>query len=546
MNAAELFVKSLEAEDVKYIFGVPGEENAHFLMALKRSEKIEFILTRHEQGAAFMAEAYGKLTGQAGVCLATLGPGATNLVTGVADANSDRAPMIVITGQAAVHRQHKESHQVIDAVSMFRPITKWATPVIHPNVIPEVVRRAFKTATREKPGACHIELADDIAALPVTTDVIPPNYIRRSVADDKMVDMAMDVIRQAKRPIILAGNGAIRTRASKQLRLFSKATGIGVISTFMGKGCVSRQEPECLFTIGLQTKNLANAAIMQSDCVITVGYDLVEYPPSNWNKWRDKKILHIDFLPAVVDTHYPLDAEVIGDVAHSLWMMNERIEKEPLHFELPYQQRTRELMQYKFAQYREDDTEGLIRPQKVLWDVREALGPDDIVLSDVGSHKMWVAQYYQCDEPNTCLIPNGFCSMGSSLPGAIAAKMVHPDRRIIAICGDGGCLRNVQVMETAVRLKTNIVVMVWVDNCYNLIEWKQRNEFGKHTDCSFGNPNFVQLAESFGWHGVFVNNARDLAPALETAFNAGRPALVALPIDYRENDRLNEQLQIIG
>lgn len=546
MNAAELFVKSLEAEGVKYIFGVPGEENAHFLMALNKSEQITFILTRHEQGAAFMAEAYGKLTGQAGICLATLGPGATNLVTGVADANSDRAPMIVLTGQAAVHRQHKESHQVIDAVSMFRPITKWATPVIHPNVIPEVVRRAFKTATREKPGACHIELADDVAALPVTTDVIPPNYIRRSVADDKMVDMAMDVIRAAKRPIILAGNGAIRTRASKQLRMFTKATGIGAISTFMGKGCVSRQDPECLFTIGLQTKNLANAAIMQSDCVITVGYDLVEYPPSNWNKWRDKKIVHIDFLPAVVDTHYPLDAEVIGDVAHSLWMMNERIAKDPISFELPYQQRTRELMQYKFAQYRDDDTEGTIRPQKALWDVREALGPEDIVLSDVGSHKMWVAQYYQCDEPNTCLIPNGFCSMGSSLPGAIAAKLVHPERRILAICGDGGFLMNVQEMETAVRLKTNIVVMVWVDNCYNLIEWKQRTEFGKNTDCSFGNPEFVMLAESFGWHGQFVHNARDLGPALEAAFNAGRPALVAVPIDYRENDRLNEQLQIIG
>ncbi|MBI1319951.1 MAG: acetolactate synthase large subunit [Candidatus Hydrogenedens sp.] len=544
MNAAELFVKCLEAEGVEYIFGLPGEENAHFLMALEKSS-IQFIITRHEQTASFMAETYGKLTGRAGVCLATLGPGATNLVTGVASANSDRAPMVVITGQADVKRQHKESHQHIDVVSMFRPVTKWAQPVIHPDNIPEMVRTAFKLAQREKPGACHIELPDDIAAMPARKEPININYLRRSVADDKIIDIAWEVIRSAKYPLILAGNGAIRTRASKMLREFSKLTGIGVISTFMGKGCVSRHAPECMFTIGLKTKNLANAAIEKADTIITIGYDLVEYHPATWNKWGDKKIVHIDFLPAVVDSSYQLAAEVVGDVAHTLWMLNERVKADPIHFDLPHLKRTRELLQYKFEQYRNDDTEGIIRPQKVLYDVREAMGPEDIVLSDVGSHKMWIAQYYHCDEPNTCLIPNGFCSMGCALPGAIAAKLVYPERRVMAICGDGGFLMNVQDLETAVRLGLNIVVMIWVDNGYNLIEWKQQLEFGHNTDVSFLNPDFVKLAEAFGCAGFKVDNSRDLAATIEEAFSQNRPSLIAIPIDYRENERLTEQLQIV-
>ncbi len=544
MNGAELFVKCLEAEGVKYIFGVPGEENAHFLMALENSP-IQFILTRHEQTASFMAETYGKLTGEAGVCLGTLGPGATNLVTGVASANSDRAPVVAITGQADIHRQHKESHQRIDIVSMFRPVTKAAVPVLHPDNIPEVVRQAFKLATREKPGACHIELSNDIAAMPATRPPLNKNYLRRTVADDKIVDIALDVIRAAKNPIILAGNGAIRTRASKQLRLFSERTGIGVISTFMGKGCVSRQAPECIFTIGLQTPSLANSALSDADVVITVGYDLIEFPPRLWNKFGRKKIVHVDFLPAVVDSNYQLAAEVIGDLAHTLWMFNERMAAKRMLFDLPEQRKTRDRMLSLLAERKDDQTAGSIRPQKVLWDVRKALGPSDILISDVGTHKMWVAQYYHCDEPNTCLIPNGFCSMGSSLPGALAAKLIHPERRILALCGDGGFMMNVQDLETAVRLKLNIVVMIWVDNCYNLIQWKQQNEFGRHTDCSFGNPDFVKLAESFGCEGIHVNNAVDLAPALDRAFNAGRPAVLSLDIDYRENEVLMEKLHIV-
>lgn len=544
MIAAELFVKCLEEEGVKYIFGLPGEENAQLLMALENSP-IRFIMTRHEQSAAFIAETYGKLTAEAGVCLSTLGPGATNLVTGVASANIDRAPMVVITGQADLQRQHKESHQLIDVVSMFRPITKWNTAILHPDTIPEVVRRAFKTATREKFGACHIEIADDLAGAQTTKRPIKINYIRRSVADDKIVDIAWEVIRSAKQPVIIAGNGTIRSRATKQLRIFAESTGIGVISTFMGKGVIPRTSPECLFTIGLQARSLANAAIDAADVVITMGYDLVEYHPRVWNRWGDKKIVHIDFLPAVVDHNYQLAAEVIGDVAHTLWMLNERVRRDPIHFDIPVQRRVRELMLYKTEQHKDDDTEGRIHPLKVLWDVRQALGPNDILLSDVGTHKMWIAQFYHCDEPNTCLIPNGFCSMGGALPGAIAAKLVHPERRIMSISGDGGFLMNCQELETAVRLNTPTVNMVWVDNGYNLIAWKQKNQFGHCTDCTFGNPDFVKLAESFGCFGAYVDRSRDLAGVIEEAFASKKPAVIAIPIDYRDNDRLTEQLQIV-
>lgn len=542
MKAAELFVKCLEAEGVKRVFGLPGEENAHLMMALHDSP-IEFILTRHEQGAAFMAEAVGRLTGEAGVCLGTLGPGAANLVTGVADGNMDRAPMVVITGQADSKRQHKESHQNMDVVAMFTPITKWATPVIHPDNIPEVVRKAFKLATTEKPGACHIELAEDVAQLEAACCPLPSRRLRRPVPDDKIVDRAMALIRSAKRPVILAGNGTIRTRASKQLRLFAEATGIGVIGTFMAKGCVSRHAPYCLFTIGLQAKDLVACAIDAADLVITIGYDMVEYPPRLWNPLRNKRIIHVDFLPAEIDDHYYMDVEIVGDLAHTLWMLNERVARVGgPKFNTRQQQAVRSEMLADFAAHQDDDTEGRIRPQKVIWDVRQCLGASDILLSDVGAHKLWIARYYHCDEPNTCLIPNGFCSMGFALPGAIAAKLVHADRRVLAICGDGGFLMNVQEMETAKRLGVNMVVMVWVDGGYGLISWKQDNEFGRHARLEFGNPDFVKLAESFGWHGRRVANARDLRPALDAAFAAEAPTLLAVPIDYRENALLTQRL----
>ncbi len=541
MKAAELLVKCLEAEGVEYIFGVPGEENAHFMMALENSP-LRFVLTRHEQGAAFMADAYGRLTGKAAVCLGTLGPGATNLVTGVADANMDRAPVVVITGQADVKRLHKESHQSMDVVGMFKPVTKWAHSIVHPDIVPEVVRKAFKLAEEEKPGACHIELPEDIANEEASTAPITPERVRRPVPDDKIVDRAMELIRGAKRPLILAGNGAIRKRASNQLRRFVEATGIDVVTTFMGKGAIPYTWPQSLYTIGLQSKDVVACAVDAADVVITLGYDLVEYHPRIWNDGNTHKIIHIDFEPAEVDENYRVEVEVVGDIAHALWMLNERVAVAPVHFDVKQHRATREEMMAELAEHRDDDTEGIIRPQKVLWDVRDVLEPDDIVLSDVGAHKMWIARYFHCIVPNTCLIPNGFCSMGFALPGAIGAKLVHPDRRVLAICGDGGFMMNVQEMETAKRLGTNIVAMVWEDWAYGLIEWKQENEFGRHVDLSFGNPDFMKLAESFGWRGFRAENARDLEQTLHDAFDCGEPALVVVPIDYSENVKLSERL----
>ncbi len=543
MKASDLFVQCLETEGIDYIFGVPGEENADFMLSLEKSDKIKFILCRHEQGAAFMAEIYGRLTGHTAGCLGTLGPGATNLITGVADSNMDRAPMLVLTGQGSTERLHKESHQIMDVVHMFEPVTKWATTVWHQDNIPEIVRKAVRVARTEKPGAVLIELPEDIADKDASTAPLKPQRFRRPVPDDKIVDAAFDILKHAKRPVILAGNGCIRKRASTQLRAFCEKTGIGVISTFMAKGCVDMDADYCLYTVGLQAKDVVACALDAADVVLALGYDMVEYHPYLWNAQGDKHIIHADFLPAEIDENYHPETELVGDLAHALWMLNQRVDASGgLSFDLSQQAATRREMSAELEMYKDDDTRGLIKPQKVLWDVRKAMSPDDVLLSDVGAHKMWIARHYQCHEPNTCLIPNGFCSMGSALPGAIAADIVLPQRRIIAICGDGGFLMNVQEMETARRLNSNIVAMVWEDREYGLITWKQQTQFGNHTDLGFNNPDWLKLADAFGWSGHFVENSKDLAPVLEQAFNEPGPSLVVIPIDYRENIKLTERL----
>jgi len=543
MKASYLFVKCLESEGLEYIFGVPGEENADFMMSLEKSKQIRFVLTRHEQGAAFMAEIYGRLTGMAAGCLGTLGPGATNLITGVADANMDRAPMLVLTGQGDTARLHKESHQVMNVVDMFKPVTKWAHTIIHADTIPETVRKAIRVACLEKPGAVHLELPEDIAKHDTSHPPLKRYRARRPVADDKIVDRAFELIKKAKRPIILAGNGCIRRRASKQLRLFCEKTSIGVINTFMAKGCVDMDADYCLYTIGLGAKDRVACALDAADLIITLGYDMVEYHPHLWNPNDDKEIIHADFEPTEIDSNYHPETEIVGDLAHTLWMLNQRVDASGgLNVNVSQHAAVRRDMQADFEEYKDDDTRGIIKPQKVLWDARQVMGPHDILLSDVGAHKMWIARHYQCHEPNTCLIPNGFCSMGFALPGAIAATLVHPDRRILAISGDAGFMMNVQEMETAKRLNSNIVCMVWEDNAYGLIAWKQHTQFGRHTDLSFGNPDWMLLASAFGWHGHWVENSRDLAAILEAAFNEDGPSLVVVPIDYRENNKLTEKL----
>jgi acetolactate synthase-1/2/3 large subunit len=543
MKASDLFVRCLENEGIEYIFGVPGEENADFMMSLEKSGKIRFILTRHEQGAAFMAEIYGRLTGNPAGCLGTLGPGATNLITGVADANMDRAPMLVLTGQGASTRLHKESHQIMDVVSMFEPVTKWAMGVLHEDTIPEVVRKAVRIARTEKPGACLIELPEDVAKHDSTAEPLTPHLFRRPVADDVVIDMAFEKLRHAKRPIIIAGNGCIRRRASKQLRRLCEKTGIGVISTFMAKGCVDMDAEYCLFTVGLAAKDVGDCGLDAADLIITLGYDMVEYHPRLWNPGGDKDIIHADFLPAEIDANYHPETEVIGDLAHTLEQLVQRVDAAGgLSYDTSQQAGVRRHMLEEIMAHRDDQTEGSIRPQKVLWDVREAMGPHDILLSDVGAHKMWIARYYQCHEPNTCLIPNGFCSMGFALPGVIAANLVHPDRKVLAICGDAGFLMNVQEMETARRLDSDMVAMVWEDHAYGLIAWKQEGEFGRHTDLAFGNPDWMKLADAFGWHGHHVENSADLAASLRQALDEKGPSLVVVPIDYRENMLLTERM----
>ncbi|MDQ6988658.1 MAG: acetolactate synthase large subunit [Mariprofundaceae bacterium] len=544
MNAAELLVTCLEEEGIEYIFGVPGEENADFMMALEDSKKIRFILTRHEQGAAFMAEAYGRLTGKAAACLGTLGPGATNLITGVANANMDMVPMLVLTGQGASTRLHKESHQIMDVVKMFEPVTKWATSILHPDNIPEIVRKAVRLAHSEKPGACLIELPEDVATMPVSSKPLPPHRFPRSVVATSQIEAAYTIFRAAKRPIILVGNGCIRQQASQQLRDFCAATGIGVINTFMAKGCVDMDDESCLFTVGLQAKDVISCALDAADLVLTLGYDMVEYHPELWNNNQDKRIIHADFSAAEIDTFYQPEIELVGDIKHTLAALNQCVSQHggAAVRNLSQQQQTRQVMWNDLHQYDDDQSQGVIKPQKALADVRKVMGAEDILLSDVGAHKMWIARHYQCHEPNTCLIPNGFCSMGFALPGAIGAALVHPEKRILAICGDAGFMMNVQEMETAQRLNSNIVVMVWADQAYGLSAWKQQNQFGKHTDLSFNNPNWTMLAQSFGWNGFEVDDSADLLATLEDAFVADGPSLLVIPIDYRENMRLSERL----
>ena len=547
MKASDLFVRCLENEGVTHIFGVPGEENADVMLSLNDSP-IDFVLCRHEQAAAFAADVYGRLTGRSGLCLGTLGPGATNLVTGVADANMDRAPTICIIGQASTTRLHKESHQNMDSIAMFRPISKWAHSIYDERNIPEVVRKAFKIAEAEKPGASVIELPEDIAENDVDLPPMKVTKTRRPAADHKAIAQAVDIIAAAKSPLIIAGNGAVRKRAAQQLRRLAHKAGIGVVNTFMGKGAVPRTDPHCLFTMGLQGQDHINMATQQADVIVSVGYDLVEFAPSFWNKGVDKKIVHIDFWPAEVDSDYPVEVDIVSDVADALWQINEELNKRydadgklPL-FDIGSRQQLRQNILDDFAMEK-DDTAFPMKPQKVLWDVREFLDEDDILLSDVGAHKMWISRYYQCDTANTCLISNGFCSMGFALPGGMGAKIALPDRKVLAICGDAGFLMNVQDLETLVRRKLQVVVMVWVDGEYGLIKWKQQNHFnGDHSELAFGNPDFELLAQSFGMWGKTLTSPDQLPGALDEAFSQDGPALLAVPIDYAENMKLTKRL----
>ncbi|MCP4683832.1 MAG: acetolactate synthase large subunit [bacterium] len=541
MNASELFVKALEKEGVGYIFGVPGEENIDFLEAVRKSS-IEFVLARHEQGAGFMADVYGRLTGKAGVCLATIGPGATNLITPVSDAFLDRAPLVAITGQADTQRMHKESHQYIDIVSMFRPITKWNTSLTSPNMVTEAVRKAFKLAEAEKPGATHLEFPEDVAREecenPTFFDI---RKVRRPAPDYKAVDQALALIRKAKKPLILAGNGAIRKRATKQLKILLEKTNLPICNTFMGKGAAGVEYEHNLYTIGLQSRDHVTCAIEESDLIIAIGYDIVEYSPQFWNAEGAKSIIHIDFQPAEVDYWYHPEVEVVGDIASTLWELNQGVDDSFDRNRGEYAGKHRRMILQDIHEH-DNSTDFPYKPQKILHDIRQVMGDEDILISDVGAHKMWIARMYLVHSPNTCLISNGFATMGIALPGGIAAKLVYPERNVLTVSGDGGFLMNVQDLETAVRLGTPTVNMIWSDGTFGLIEWKQQSRYGRAFGTRFGNPDWVKMAESYGAIGIKVTEEDDLQKVLGRAFEADRPVVLDCPVDYSENIKLTERL----
>jgi len=540
-KASDLLVQCLERESVPYVLGVPGEENADVMMSLEESP-VTFINTRHEQGAAFAASVYGRLTGTPIVCLGTLGPGATNMITGVADANMDHAPLLVLTGQGATHRMHKESHQIMDVVSMYEPVTKWAVSVQVPEAIPEIVRKAVRIARSDEPGAVLVELPEDVAQETTQARVLTPRRTRRPEPDPEAVLAAAELIARASYPIVLAGNGVVRTRASSSLRRLAQRFGIGVASTFMGKGAIDMDSDQCLFTIGVQDRDRISCELAQADVVIAVGYDLVEYPPTNW-VGDGCEIVHVDTLAAEIDSSYQPAVEVVGDIAagldgilHALEALGrDRFPPEPYAA-------ARQAMLEELRTHADDDTRGTIRPQKLLWDLRAELGPRDILLSGVGAHKMWIGRHYHCHEPNTCLIPNGFCSMGQALPGLIGARLACPEQRCVAVCGDGDFLMNVQEMETIARLGLDVTAVVWEDRAWGLIAWKQEAESGRHTDLSFTNPDWVGLAEAFGWRGERVENSSEFAGALRSALAHPGPSLLVVPVDYRENMKLTHRL----
>ncbi len=537
MKASELFVRCLETEGVEYIFGIPGEENLDMMDALLDS-KIKFVTVRHEQGAAFMADVYGRLTGKAGVCLSTLGPGATNLITGVADANMDHAPLVAIAGQASTHRLHKESHQVLDLEEMFRAVTKYSSRLLTPNIIAEVVRKAFKLSQSEKYGATFIEFPENIAEMEVEDqEPLPARFPHAPEPPAERIDKAAEIISSAKNPIILAGNGVIRNKAWKQLAQFAEELRIPVANTFMAKGVVPFKHPMALGSAGLQAKDYVSCGFSRADVIICVGYDLVEYHPYLWHPTKDRTIIHIDSAPAEVDAYYNVSVGVIGDLKHSLL----RIMKVASPHTGTAMRGLRAALIEDMDQHK-DDNSIPVKPQKIIWDLRTAMDMEGIAICDVGAHKMWMARMFRCEYPNTCIISNGFASMGIAVPGALAAKLAFPERQVVAVTGDAGFLMNCQEIETAMRMKTAFVILIWNDSAYGLIEWKQMNYFGRKSHVDFTNPDFVKLAESFGAKGYRITRGEDLLPTLKQALADNTVSIIDCPVDYSENLKLTAKL----
>ncbi|HIJ60995.1 MAG TPA: acetolactate synthase large subunit [Nitrospirae bacterium] len=535
MNSAEFLVRCLENEGIEYCFGLPGEENLEFLKALT-SSSIKTIITRDERGASFMANAYGRLTGKAGVCFSTLGPGATNLVTGIADAQLDFAPLVAITAQASSSRRHKESHQYIDVLSMLRAITKWNVRIDKPEIINEAVRKVFKIAEMEKPGPTHIEFPEDIADMDVQD--IPINRLEYlyPVCSDERIKEASRLINNSQLPIIIAGHGIIRSKACDALKDFAEKAGIAVVTTFMGMGAIPADHDLFISNIGLQARDYVQCGIDIADLIIAIGYDPVEFSPKWWD--NQKKIIHIDTTPAEIDKNYQA-LEITGDMVLNMraitYLINNK--KDFSYFEKLKKDVLSDLeakMLYK--------TDSGLSPLSILQAIRSVLKRDDMLISDVGAHKIWIGRSYPAYEPNTVIISNGFASMGFALPSAITAKLLYPEKNILAVVGDGGFMMTIGELETARRFNLAFTVVLFNDNGYGLIQWKQQNRYKKDFFVGLTNPDFVRLAESFGWKGYLVDREDELIPTLKSAINGGVPCIVECKVDYSVNRRLSERL----
>jgi acetolactate synthase I/II/III large subunit len=538
-TAAQLMVKCLENEGVQVVFGIPGEENIRFVQALA-SSGIRYILTRHEQAAAFMAEMYGRVTGRAAVVSATLGPGAINMQLGVADATTNSTPMVAISAQVGQDRQYKESHQYVDLVSMFRPITRWADGIPTARAIPEMFRKAFKTAESERPAAVYLAVPEHLDADDTDYDLkpLPRNVVRAEAPAVGQVERAADILRGAKRPVVLAGHGAARADATAALIRFSEELGLRVANTFHGKGVMPDDHPNSIGTIGFMRHDYVNFGFDNADVIVAVGYELQEFDPVRINPQADKRIIHIHRFPAEVDGHYSVDVGIIGDISASLTALTDALEGTRCD---DAEEPASELLAEEFARGQHDSRYPLA-PARVVADTREALGRSDVVLVDTGATKMWMARLYPTYERNTCLISNGLSTMGFALPGALGVRIAMPETKVLAVVGDGAFLMNSQEIETAVREKIPLVVLIWEDGGYGLIEWKMDLELGAHYYVSFGNPDVIAYAESFGAKGYRINSADELLPTLRTALADDGVSLIACPVDYSENLRLTDRL----
>ncbi len=541
MKASDLFLRCLEAQGVTHIYGVPGEENADLMISLLHSS-IEFIICRHEQNAAFMADMHGRLTGRPGVCLATLGPGATNLITGVASANMDNVPLIAIIGQAATTRLHKISHQNMDSVAMYGPVTKWATTVRDADVIPEVIAKGFKVAVSSKPGAVLIELPEDIAKHDTSAQVITAKQEQiEAGVNAEQIHHALQLIAESKAPIVLAGSGSSYYELDEELAKFIDKTHSYAAATFMGKGAIDANSPYSLRCVGLGMKDIVVEAFNQADLVICIGYDMVEWPPSHWNEGCEKKIIHIDTVTAEVDECYMPDVELIGNMCCVLREINQNLTASHKKSEQIFKA-LRERALEDLDRYDEDESFP-IKPQRMIHDLRELMRDDDILISDVGAHKMWVARQYATYRSKTCFIYNGFCSMGGAIPAATQAKWLYPDKHVVAVIGDGGFMMSIQALVTAVQYQAPIVVIVWEDNYYGLIKWKQEAAYQQSSHVELKNPDLTQLSQAFGCYSEHIDSVAALKPALTKAFERqDKPTVLVVPVDYGENMKLTQHL----